>query len=130
MEGELPRGGRDRVTFQVAAIAPWLVMKGMALADRLKEKGAYDIYYCLRHYPEGAAALAAAFRSEFSNRLVREGPQKIRSQFLSVDHVGSKSVADFLEFTEPEERAIMQRQAYEMITAWLDALDVAPWTEG
>lgn len=130
VEGDLPLGGRDRVTFQVAAIVPWLVMKGMALADRLKEKDAYDIYYCLRYYPGGAAALAGAFRPHLGNRLVREGLQKIRSQFLSAAHVGPKSVADFLEITEPEERAITQRRAYEMITAWLDALEVAPWTEG
>ena len=71
-----------------------------------------------------------AFRPHLGNRLVGEGLQKIRSQFLSVDHVGSKSVADFLEITEPEERAITQRQAYERITAWLDALEVAPWREG
>jgi hypothetical protein len=130
LEGELPGGGRDRVTFRVAGIVPWLVMKGMALADRLKEKDAYDIYYCLRHYPGGAAALAVAFRPHLGNRLVKEGLQKIRSQFLSVDHVGPKSVADFLEVTEPEERAITQRLAYETITAWLDALEVAPWQEG
>lgn len=130
VEGDLPGGGRDRVTFHVAAIVPWLVMKGMALADRLKEKDAYDIYYCLRYYPGGTTALAAAFHPHLGNRLVREGLQKIRSHFLSVDHVGPQSVADFLEIAEPEERAITQRRAYEMITAWLDALEVTPWTEG
>jgi hypothetical protein len=98
--------------------------------DRLKEKDAYDIYYCLRYYPGGLAALSAAFRPHLGNRLVREGLQEIRSQFLSVDHVGPKSVADFLEITEPEEREITQRRAYEMITALLDDLEMAPWREG
>ncbi|MBI3014632.1 MAG: hypothetical protein HYY65_06150 [Candidatus Tectomicrobia bacterium] len=129
VEGELPGGGRDRVTFRVAGIVPWLVMKGMALADRLKEKDAYDIDYCVRHYPGGTAGLAEAFRPHISNRLVREGLGKIRSQFLSVDHAGPKWVADFLEITDPEERAIIERRAYEMVTAWLDALNIAPWDE-
>ena len=35
VEGELPGGGRDRVTVRVAGVVPWLVMKGMALAPRL-----------------------------------------------------------------------------------------------
>lgn len=130
VEGDLPGGGRDRVTFRVAGIVPWLVMKGMALADRLKEKDAYDIHYCLRYYPGGAAALAVAFRPHLGNRLVREGLQKIRSQFLSVDHVGPKAAADFLEITDPEERAITQRRAYELVSAWLDALEIEPWREG
>jgi len=28
-------------------------MKGMALDDRLKEKDAWDIYYCIQNYPGG-----------------------------------------------------------------------------
>lgn len=124
LEGELPGGGRDRVAFRVAGIVPWLVMKGMALADRLKAKDAYDITYCLRHVPGGAAALAGIFRPHLDRRLVREGLQKIRSQFRSVDHVGPRSVADFLEIVEPEERLIAQRQAFELVASFLDATEV------
>lgn len=129
LEGSLPGGGRDRVTFQVARIAPWLVMKGMALEDRLKEKDAYDIYYVVRYYPGGTAGLVDAFRPHLDSGLVREGLGKIRSKFMSVDHVGPRLVADFLEITDPEERAITERRAYEMIRAWLDALGVDPWEE-
>lgn len=127
LEGELPGGGRDRVRFFVAGVVPWLVMKGMALADRLKEKDAYDIYYCVRFYPNGPTGLAEAFRPHLGNRLVREGLAKIRRQFLSVDDAGSKWVADFLDVHDREERAITQRQAYETIRAWLDQLEIGPW---
>jgi hypothetical protein len=102
-------------------------MKGMALADRLKEKDAYDIFYCVRYYPGGPAELAAASRPHLASKLVREGLEKIRKQFFSVDHVGPKWVADFFELTDPEERAIMQRRAYEVLTAWLDTLGIEPW---
>jgi hypothetical protein len=115
------------VTFQVARIVPWLVMKGMALEDRLKEKDAYDIYYVVRFYPGGIPELTDAFRPHLGNRLVREGLEKIRSKFMSVDHVGPKLIADFLEITDPEEGAITERRAYEMITTWLDALGIEPW---
>jgi hypothetical protein len=50
METELPEGGIDRVVCKVSAVVPFIVMKGMALADRMKEKDAWDIYYCLVHY--------------------------------------------------------------------------------
>ena len=124
IEGELPGGGHLTVECRVAAIVPFLVMKGMALADRLKEKDAYDIYYCVRQYPGGLAALADAFRPHMGNRLVHEGLTKIKEKFLSPDHAGPKWVADFLEITDPEDRAIQQRAAYEQITSLLDSLGI------
>ena len=122
IEGDLPGGGHLTVQCRVAAIVPFLVMKGMALADRLKEKDAYDIYYCVRRYPGGLAALGDAFHPHLTNLLVREGLTNIKEKFLSPDHAGPKWVADFLEIAEPEERAIQQRAAYEQIRALLDKL--------
>jgi hypothetical protein len=124
IEGDLPGGGHLTVQCRVAAIVPFLVMKGMALADRLKEKDAYDIDYCVRQYPGGIAALADAFRLQIENRLVREGLAKIKEKFLSPDHTGPNWVADFLEIADREERAIQQRAAYELITALLEALRI------
>jgi len=49
IEGVLPDGGRDRESFKVAGIVPFLVMKGMVMNERMKEKDAYDIYYCVEH---------------------------------------------------------------------------------
>jgi len=127
LEGELPGGGRDRVTVRVAAIVPWLVMKGMALADRLKEKDAYDITYCVHNFPGGPRALADECRPYLNNRLVREGLGKIRAKFVTVDHVGPKMVADFEEITDIDARDILRRRCYEEVTAWLDALGIEPW---
>ena len=47
LDGTLPGGGKDSTTIRIASIVPFIVMKGMALADRLKEKDAWDVYYCL-----------------------------------------------------------------------------------
>lgn len=127
VEGTLPGGGRIAVQCRVAALVPWLVMKGMALADRMKEKDAYDVYYCVRSYPGGVARLAAESRSYLGHGLVREGLAKIRAAFLSPEHAGPRWVADFLDVTEAEERAILQRRAYEEITVWLDGLGIQPW---
>ena len=119
LEGALPGGGLDRATIRVASIVPFLVMKGMAMADRLKEKDAYDIYYCVQNYPNGIEALAAAFRSHAAHGLVQEGLQKIGEKFASPEHTGPKHVADFLEIDDAEERERVQRDAYERIQALL-----------
>ncbi len=127
IEGELPGGGRISVACRVAAIVPWLVMKGMALADRLKEKDAYDIYYAAHVYPGGPVRLAEEVRPHFGHALVREGLGKIRVKFRTPEDAGPRWVADFLGEADPEARAILQRRVYEEITAWLDPLGVEPW---
>ena len=57
--GNLPDGGKDEVEIKVASLLPFLVMKAMALDSRLKEKDAYDIYYCLDNYQGGLDAVVA-----------------------------------------------------------------------
>lgn len=127
LEGSWADGGRDKVTFRVAGIVPFLVMKGMALYDRKKEKDAYDIWYCIENYVGGPEALAGAFSARMDNALVREGLGKIRNAFASTDHVGPRWVADFLQATDREEREIAIRRAFEMTRALLDRLAVEGW---
>src|SRR3989337_1496559 len=62
LEGELPDGGKDKASFKVAGIVPFLVMKGMTMYERMKEKDAYDIFYCVEHFPGGVEGLAAEFK--------------------------------------------------------------------
>jgi len=125
IEGTLPGGGKDSVAVRVAGIVPFIVMKAMALADRMKEKDAWDIWFCLTHYLGGLDALANAFRPHLQNRLVAEGLSKIKEKFASPEHVGPKWVADFDEIDDPEARAIRQRDAYERVASLLSRLGVA-----
>ena len=119
LEGTLPGGGKDSVTVHVAGIVPFIVMKGMALADRVKEKDAWDILFCITHFPGGLDALADAFRPHLGNKLVQEGLAKVGEKFASPEHVGPKWVADFDELTDDEARAIRQRDAYERVNTLL-----------
>lgn len=122
IEGELPGGGRDTVRVRVASIVPFLVMKGMALHDRLSEKDAWDIYYCLKNFPGGGEALLEECRPHVNQGLVREGFQKIRDKFATIDELGPKLVADFESPTEPAERERLQRDAFERVHYFLDKL--------
>jgi hypothetical protein len=122
VEGSLPDGGLDAATVRVASVVPFIVMKGMALVDRLKEKDAYDIYYCVRRYPGGVGALVEEFRPHISHSLVVEGLANIADKFASPEHVGPRHVADFLEVDDVDDREILVRDAYERIHALLEAL--------
>ncbi len=124
IEGELPGGARDTVKVRVASIVPFLVMKGMALDERLKEKDAWDIYYCIQNYPGGLDHLIEEFRPHLEHGLVREGLDKIAKRFASEKHVGPGFVADFEEIADPEERAIRERDAYEKVSYLLQELGV------
>jgi len=123
--GEIPGGGLDSVTIRVASIVPFIVMKGMALDERLKEKDAWDIYYCLIAYPGGIDALAEKFRPHLSHGLVQEGLTKIAKHFFSLKALGPKFVADFEEADDPEEVERITRDAFERINAFLNRLGLA-----
>jgi hypothetical protein len=124
IEGTLPAGGKDSVTVKVAGAVPFLVMKGMALADRLKAKDAWDIYFCLRHFPGGNAALAEAFRPHIQNKLVLEGLTKIQDKFQSPEHVGPTWCADFDEINDPDDRQVRIRDAFERVADLLKRLGI------
>jgi hypothetical protein len=101
-------------------------MKGMAMEIRMKEKDAYDIYYCLLNYPGGIDALSEEFRPHLHHGLVKEGLQKIAGKFSSEKEFGPKSVADFEEIDDPDEQERIQRDAYERVNALLSKLEIKP----
>lgn len=124
IDGELPGGGRDSISIKVAGVVPFLAMKGMAISDRIKEKDAWDIYYCIRHFPGGIEKLIGEFSPFLEETLIREGLGKIRSKFLTVEHIGPKWVVDFSETDDPNERESLRRDAFERINRFLDLLGI------
>ena len=126
--GELPgQGGKDTVDVNISGIVPFLVMKGMALDDRVKEKDAYDIVYTVRFFPGGSKGLADRCRPLMNNKLVQEGFGKMRKHFISIDSTGPSGNANFQEIQDPDARAIEQRRAFELVNQLLDMLDVKPY---
>ena len=126
IEGTLPGGAHDAVTVRVASIVPFFVMKGMAMETRMKEKDAWDIYYCLLNYPGGIEALSEEFKPHMHHGLVKEGLQKIADKFSSAKAFGPKSVSDFEEIDDPDEQERIQRDAYERVNALLNKLGIKP----
>jgi predicted nucleotidyltransferase len=109
---------------RVSSIIAFLVMKGMALHDRLKEKDAWDLYFTLTNYPGGLDALAAEIQPHIGRGLVQDGLKKIADKFATVTHVGPKFVADFEEVQEADTRATLMRDAFEKMDYLLRALKI------
>ena len=115
LRGRLPGGGDDTTEIQVASIPAFLVTKAMAMSTRLKEKDAWDIYYCIRHYPDGLDALVKEFRPFLGNRLVQEALNHLADKFSSLSAVGPTQVVNFEEISNPEDRVLIQRDVFERV---------------
>lgn len=129
VEGVMPDGAHNTVVVQLSDVVPFIVMKGMALYDRKKEKDAWDIYFCVREFSDDRDALVAEFQQVLDHALVREGLAKIRSKFLAVDQMGPAYVAAFEEFADRDERERVQRDAYERVNELLDNLDIVAFED-
>ncbi len=124
IEGNLPGGAQDSTIIRVSSIVPFLIMKAIVLDDRIKEKDAYDIYYCLKQYEDRLDELVDEFRPHLENGLIQEGLQKLVKNFKTEEHTGPKFVADFEEITDEEDRAQIQRDAFERTNYLLRELGV------
>ncbi len=115
IEGRLPGGLIDSATVKVAGIVPFIVMKAMAMADRLKAKDAWDVWFCLVNYASGNSDLAEVIRPHLRNGLVVEGLSKLGDKFQSTGHFGPQSVADFDDLAPGGERDLRIRDAFERV---------------
>ena len=125
INGQMPGGGNNTVEIAVASIQALLAMKGFALANRLKEKDAYDIYYCIRNYPGGVKALAEVCRSLLEHESAVNGYKCIAEKFAEREGFGPTSVRKFVEGSAIlGERTADQWQtdAFGLVQAWLKAL--------
>ena len=127
IDGDMPDGGRSRVQIAVASIPALLTMKGYAIANRLKQKDAYDIYYSIRNFPGGIEALVGATEPLLAFETARTGYLHIAEKFRHPDDFGPTSVRQFVDRPEMlEDRTAdqWQQDAFGQVDAWLSALGV------
>jgi len=124
-EGTMPDGRTNAVQLQVATIPALLVMKGYALVGRDKKKDAYDIYFSVRNYGGGPAALATECAKLLGRKAARTGLENIAAKFRREDDFGPKTVRMFLEESAalgemtPEQ---IQTDAFQQVSALLKSL--------
>lgn len=120
----MPDGAKNSVDIKVASVIPFLVMKGMAIWERKKEKDAYDIYYTVSNYPGGINNLIDVFKPVADNKLIQEGLGKIYSKFNSIDSIGPTWLVQFLNIEDHEEMDRLKRDSFERITTFIQKLGI------
>ena len=125
IDSEMPDGGHNRIHIAVASIPALLAMKGYAIANRRKRKDAYDIYFCIRNFPDGLKALVAETKPLLDVDTARRGYLLIAEKFRDGDDFGPTSVRKFVEdsYALGERTADQwQQDAFGQVNAWLAEL--------
>jgi hypothetical protein len=125
IDGPMPSGGTNKVEIAVCSIPALLAMKGHALNGRLKQKDAYDIYYCIRNHPDGVEVLAASCKELLGEKSAAKGYGYVADKFETLESFGPTSVRRFVQDTRimgertPEQ---WQQDAFGQVDAWLRAM--------
>lgn len=123
VSGTLPDGGRNEVEVTIPTIPAFLCMKGILLVDRMKDKDAYDVYFCVANFPDGLSSLAAEFRPMLSNNLVREGLGNLRAKFSTIEDISPVWAARAAAEGGADE-VFARRDAFEQVNRLLDLLKI------
>ncbi len=108
---------------RVASIAPIIVMKAHAMLDRTKPKDAYDLHFCVEHFPGGIPGLAAEFAAVKDDPAVRAVLTKLGSVFRDEEDRGPR---DVVEVEEPmgKARAIRKFAVFTNVDDFLRAVGI------
>jgi hypothetical protein len=129
VSGTMPDGSLNEINLKIADAVSFLVMKGMAIWDRMKEKDAYDIYFTVLHFPGGIPELIKIFAPFKTNKLVIEGLSKIRAKFKNINSLGPVWITKFENIENPREIERIRRDVFERINTFLDALEISDYDE-
>ncbi len=119
VSGKTVRGAKNKVRLRVASLPDFLIMKAHALAGRDKPKDAYDVCYCLEHFPDGMQALAAAWKKRRKEKDVARAIEILADKFATVDAFGPGQIIEFYGSPDPETQAMQGRRAFEMVQQFL-----------
>jgi len=112
LSGALPSGAENTVTARIVTVPAYLCMKAFALNERKKEKDAYDVYFCLRHYSGGPGALAKDCLPLMAIPRGREAFGILRQKFETLNSIGPQWAADVAS-GQGEDRDTVARDAFE-----------------
>ena len=97
IEGNMPDGTQNTVRARIARPEAFVLIKAFALAERAKEKDAYDIAFILHNYEPSLAALAATLAPLVAHGLGAEAYQILSEKFATLESVGPSWAARVAE---------------------------------
>jgi hypothetical protein len=122
LDGYLPDGSHHSCDLRLSNIVSILSMKGITIAERYKEKDAYDIYALIAHYKKGANSCYEEIAPFCRNNLVREGMQSICEKFSSQNAVGPTWAATFMEPDNPSAAKVKQTKIYRQVIPFVEKM--------
>lgn len=122
LDGHLPDGGHHHCDLRMGNLVSILSMKGITIAERYKEKDAYDIYSLIAHYKEGANSCFEEVAPFCAKGLVREGIQSICEKFATEKSVGPVWAALFMEPDNPAVAKTKQIEVYQQVIPFVERM--------
>lgn len=120
VDGPMVTGALNQVSLRVTDLSDFVVMKAHALAKRDKPKDAYDLCYILE---ERRQEVADNWRTRTSEDDVVKAIEFLKEKFASTEAYGPQQVVNFHNASDPLERAITARRAYELVQSCLARID-------
>jgi len=102
LTGETIVGERAEREVGVCGAGAFAVLKALAFRIRGENKDAYDLFYLLRNFEQGASSVANELRPLLADASAQTAISYLREDFQQRDSVGPRRVAEFL-FGRPDD---------------------------
>ncbi len=112
IEGTMPDGTHNMVRARIVRPEAFILLKAFALAERAKEKDAYDIAFVLHRYEPSIVSLAANLVPLVTDGLGSEAYQILRDKFATLESVGPSWAARVAE-DNGQDRIQTQQAAFQ-----------------
>jgi len=112
IEGKMPDGEHNIVRARIVRPEAFILIKSFALAERMKQKDAYDIAFILHNYEPTIKELADHIAPLVTEGLGAEAYQILRDKFATLDSVGPSWAASVAE-ENGQDREQAQQAAFQ-----------------
>jgi hypothetical protein len=119
--------GVARETIRVADTTAFIVLKALAYEERMEEKDAFDLIYCLLHGPGGPKGVGQSFRRRLGEwpeeELLPRSLAILEDRFGGLKRDGPTSYARFqIDVSRQEQTSSLRQAAYTAVSEFLKAV--------
>jgi hypothetical protein len=125
LTGKLPDGSLDDTRLRVVTPCLYVVLKALAIADRLRPKDCYDLYFVLRSQRDDVSRLGVELAKYRHHPAVEDALVTLKEKFASIDHIGPRHASELIAAGEGEDLDMTGRDAFELVQAFIHAYEDA-----